>query len=82
MFRHIFNNDFVEKSAEKVTTMAQIRKLFRIVMDLTLLLVEDDVPVVTGHYCMLLIRCCVEGLDSEWLPGECKGPRRVSRNNG
>lgn len=56
---------------EKQATMAQIRRLFQIVIDLTLLLAGEDVPVLTGQYCMLMIRCCVKGLDSEWLPAEC-----------
>lgn len=72
MFRHILNNDFVQKSADRQTTMQQIRRLFRIVLDLALLLEEDGTQVLTGHFAMMLMRCCVESLDSEWLPAECK----------
>lgn len=69
-FRYMFTIDFVNNSANPEPTLKRIRILYKIVMDLALLMSERNMAVLTQQFLMLTIRCCVNSLDSEWIPLE------------
>lgn len=70
MYREEFTHEFVTNSADPGTTLKLLRKLLRIVLDITLLLRKSNPALVSAQMCMLTIRCLVESLDQEWVTAE------------
>jgi hypothetical protein len=70
LFRYVFSYEFVTNSADPDTTLLQIRKLLRIILDATLLMLKEKPAVLNQHFSMLLIRCYMESLDKEWITSE------------
>jgi hypothetical protein len=70
LFRHVLSYEFVTNSEDPDTTLLQIRKLLRIILDATLLMLKAKPAVLNQQLSMLLIRCYMESLDKEWITSE------------
>lgn len=42
--------------------------LFKIVVDLALLIADEHSEVLDQQFLLLLVRCCINSLTSEWIP--------------
>jgi hypothetical protein len=70
LFRHVFSYGFISNSADPDATLRQLRKLLRIILDATVLMLKKKPMLLNQQLAMLIIRCYVESLDKEWITFE------------
>ncbi|KAL7273491.1 hypothetical protein RUND412_003645 [Rhizina undulata] len=70
-FTHVFRYEFIAVSAEPKNTLKQVGRLLKVVLEVLAAIVEERRELGNGQLCLLVVRCCAEGIDREWIPGVC-----------
>lgn len=76
----MFKDDLIRNSEDTLEARKRLRMLFKIVVDLALLLSDAHPEVLDQQFLLLLIRCFINSLALEWIP--LHGRRLIYTNQG